>query len=80
MNSILPHKHIENSFGYTDNGDELTIYEQNINDTFLGTDLATSSNYDLLFYMYQMNAQEAINSYHDSSLDGNIGDFSLMLF
>ena len=80
MNSILPHKHIENSFGYTDNGDELTIYEQNINDTFLGTDLATSSNYDLLFYMYQMNAQEAIEAYNNDLNDAGIGDVSLMLF
>ena len=79
MNSILPHKHIEDGFAYEHN-DELTIYEQNINNDYLMVDDAFSYDYDLFFYMYQMNAQNEINSYNDNLLDTSIGDISLMLF
>ena len=79
MSSILPHKHIEEGFAYEHN-DELTIYEQNINNDYLMVDDAFSYDYDLFFYMYQMNAQNEINSYNDNLPDTSIGDISLMLF
>ena len=79
MSSILPHKHIEEGFAYEHN-DELTIYEQNINNDYLMVDNTFSHDYDLFFYMYQMNAQNEINSYNDNLPDTSIGDISLMLF
>ena len=80
MSSILPHKHIEDNFLYHNNGENLTIYEQGINNNYLMLDKAISNDYDLFFYMYQMNAQNEINSYNDNLLDTSIGDISLMLF
>ena len=79
MSSVLPHKHIEDGFEYSNNN-ELTIYEQNINNNYLMADNTFSSDYDLFFYMYQMNAQNEINSYNDNLPDTSIGDISLMLF
>lgn len=79
MSSVLPHKHIEDGFEYSNN-DELTIYEQNINNNYLMADNTFSSDYDLFFYMYQMNAQEAIEAYNNDLNDAGIGDVSLMLF
>lgn len=79
MRTILPHKGIEAGFEYN-GADGLTIYEQNLDNSYLATDFANSGDYDLLFYMYQMDAQEAINAYNDNPIDGNIGDLGLMLF
>ena len=39
MSSVLPHKHIEDGFEYSNNN-ELTIYEQNINNDYLMADNA----------------------------------------
>ena len=80
MSSILPHKHIEDNFLYHNNGENFTIYEQGINNNYLMLDKAISNDYDLFFYMYQMNAQNAIDIYNNNVTDANISDISLMLF
>ena len=80
MGSILPHKHTVDDFLYNNNGENFTFYEQNINsDCFLSGN-TSSNDYDLFFYMYQINAQEAIDTYNNDLPDASIGDISLMLF
>lgn len=78
---ILPRNHTYGNFEFDYELLNCRNYRQDINSTSQATGIGLNNDYDLFFYMYQMNAQNAIDTYQKNTPpDSLTGDFSLMLF